>query len=133
VAARRANAAYMQGRYEEADELTRESEQAARANDVAAQIEWRAVRAKAIACTGDLEAAESLAREAVAFAAESDFLIFHGHALVALAEVLRLAGRSTEAAATVEEAVAKYEQKGHLVWATKARALRAELPESVPH
>jgi class 3 adenylate cyclase/tetratricopeptide (TPR) repeat protein len=132
VATTLANALYMQGRYEEADGLTRESERAARANDVAAQIEWRAARAKAIARKGDLEAARSLAREAVAFAAESDFLIFHGHALVALAEVLRLADRPAEAASAVEEAVARYEQKGDLASATKAHALRAELRESVP-
>ena len=123
VATLLANASYMQGRYEEAEDLTRECEQAARANDVHAQILWRATRAKAIARRGELQAAQSLAREAVAFAAESDFVVFHGHALDALAEVLRLADRPAEAAAALEEAAARYERKGDLVSATKAHDL----------
>jgi hypothetical protein len=81
---------------------------------------------------GDLEAAESLAREAVAFAAESDFFMFHCHALVALAEVLRLADRPAEAAAAVEEAVARFEQKGDLVSASRARAQLEKLRGAAP-
>jgi class 3 adenylate cyclase/tetratricopeptide (TPR) repeat protein len=121
------NAVYMQGRYEEAEELTRECEQAARPNDVHAQIRWRAIRAKAIARKGDLETADELAREAVTFAAESDFLNDHAEALVDHAEVLRLGGRRVEASSAVESAVALYEEKGNVVSAAKARALLDEL------
>jgi ATP/maltotriose-dependent transcriptional regulator MalT len=127
-----ATAVYRQGRYEEAEELTHECERAARQNDVHTQILWRATRAKAIARKGDLGAAERLAREAVAFAGESDFLNGHGDALVAQAEVLRLAGRPAEAALAVEHAVAFYEQKGNVVSATRARALLAELRDAAP-
>jgi tetratricopeptide (TPR) repeat protein len=129
------NAVYMQGRYEEAEELTRECEQAARSNDVHAQIRWRAIRAKAIARKGDLESADELAREAVSFAAESDFLNDHADALLDQAEVLRLGDRRAEASSAVESAVALYEQKGNVVSAAKARALLEELrgaPPSVP-
>ena len=122
-----ANAVYGQGRYEEAEALTRECEEAARSNDVHAHIRWRAIRAKVIAHKGELESADELAREALAFAAESDFLNGHADALVDYAEVLRLAGRRAEASSAVESAVALYELKGNVVSAARARALLDEL------
>lgn len=125
-------AAYLQGRYEEAEQLTRECERAARLNDVHAQILWRAARGKAVARQGKLEEAEKLAREAVAFAAESDFLNSHGDALVAQAEVLGLAGRPREATSAVESAVALYERKGNIVSAGKARGMLQELRDAAP-
>jgi class 3 adenylate cyclase len=126
------NAVYMQGRYEEAEELTRECERAARSNDVHAQIRWRAIRAKVIARKGEFESADKLAREGVRFAAESDFLNDHADALVDHAEVLQLGGRRGEASSAVESAVALYEQKGNVVSAAKARALLDELGGAPP-
>jgi ATP/maltotriose-dependent transcriptional regulator MalT len=125
----------MQGRQEEAEELTRECEEAARPNDVHAQIRWRAIRAKVMARKGEFESAEKLAREAVTVAAESDFLNDHADALVDHAEVLRLEGRGAEASSAVGSAVALYEQKGDVVSAAKARAALDELrgaPASAP-
>ena len=127
-----ANAVYMRGRYEEAEALTRECEEAAHSNDVHAQIRWRAIRAKAIARKGEFEFADKLGREAVAFAAESDFLNDHADALVDYAEVLRLADRRAEASSAVVSAVTLYEQKGNVVSATKARALLEELRAAPP-
>ena len=127
-----AEAVYRQGRYEEAEELTRECEHAARLNDVNAQILWRATWAKVLARKGALEAAEALASEAVAFAVESDFISVHGDALVAQAEVVRLAGRPREAASALKGAIALYEQKGNAVAAVRARALLAELGDAAP-
>jgi class 3 adenylate cyclase/tetratricopeptide (TPR) repeat protein len=121
------NAVYMQGRYDEADALTEECEQAARSNDIHAQIRWRAIRAKVMARKGEFDSADSLAREAVALAAESDFLNDHADALLDHAEVLRLGGRRAEASSTVESAVALYEQKGNVLSAGYARALQEEL------
>ena len=93
-----------QGRYDEAEQLSRESEEAARPNDIHSHILWRTTRAQVLAHRGELESAEALAREAVAFAAASDFLDSHGDALMSLAEVLRQAARPQEAAAALEEA-----------------------------
>jgi tetratricopeptide (TPR) repeat protein len=121
------NAVYMQGRYEEAEELTRECEQAARSNDVHAQIRWRAIRAKVMARKGEFESADKLAREAVTFAAESDFLNDHADALLDQAEVLRLMGHRLEASSAVESALVLYERKGNVLSAAKARALLDEL------
>jgi tetratricopeptide (TPR) repeat protein len=115
------NAVYLQGRYEEAEQLTRECEEASRANDVYSQIHWRSTRAKALARMGQLEPAERLAREAVEYAATSDFYLGHADALMDLAEVLTLAGNSDATAAPVREAIRFYELKGNLLAADLAR------------
>jgi tetratricopeptide (TPR) repeat protein len=122
-----ARAVCAQGRYEEADQLSRESEQAARANDIHSHIVWRTVRATVLANRGELDAAETLAREAVAFAAGSDFLDSHGDALTDLAAVLVIADRPSEARSALERAVGLYELKGNALSATRTRALRTSL------
>jgi hypothetical protein len=71
--------------------------------------------------------AERVAREAVTLAEGTDDINMHADALMALAEVLRLANRSSEAAAVIQEALNLYEQKGNVVSAGKARALLGEL------
>ena len=118
---------YAQGRYDEAEELTQKSEDASRPNDVECQIHWRGTRAKVLGRRGELEAAEGLAREAVAFAETSDFLACHGDALRDLAEVLEMSGRPQEAADAVEDAIALYARKGDIVAVERARAQLAEL------
>jgi tetratricopeptide (TPR) repeat protein len=117
-----ARAVCAQGRYDEADRISRESEEAARPNDIHAHILWRTARAQALAERGELETAEKLAREAVAFAAESDFLDSHGDALLELAEVMRLTGRPKEAVGVVREAERLYTLKGNVVSAARAHA-----------
>jgi DNA-binding SARP family transcriptional activator/tetratricopeptide (TPR) repeat protein len=118
-----ANAVYLQGRYDEAEHLTFECENASRPNDVHAQILWRSIRAKVMARRGDHEAAEQLAHEAVALAADSDFQPAHADALLDLAEVHFLRGRSIDAANAIEEAIHLYELKGNHLMADHARTL----------
>ena len=120
-----ARATYALGRYDEAEELTRAAEEASRQNDVHGQVAWRSVRAKTLARRGELAAAEALAREALAFGGQSDFLNTQGHAHMDYAEVLTLAGRPDEAAAEVEAAIDLYERKGNAVAAAHAGALLA--------
>jgi len=115
------NAVYLQGRYDEAERLTQESEQASRPNDVHSQILWRSTRAKVLARRGEFEAAERLAREAVAFASESDFFLAHAVALMDLAEVLELGSRSEEAAEPLRRAIVLCEGKGNLPGVELAR------------
>jgi DNA-binding SARP family transcriptional activator/tetratricopeptide (TPR) repeat protein len=122
-----AQAAYAQGRYDEAKQFTREAEEVSRANDVQCQTIWRSTRAKALARQGQLDTAEALGREAVAFAAESDFHPVHAEALVDLAEVLRIAGRADEASPLVRHAITLHERKGNVISAAKARDLLAKL------
>jgi hypothetical protein len=54
----------------------------------------------------------------------------HGDALVDLAEVLEVAGRREEAAAEVEKALERYERKGNLVMAERARSRLEDLREA---
>ena len=116
-----AHVVYMLGCYEEAERFTRECEEASRPNDVHSQIMWRAIRAKVLAREGELDSAERLAREAVAFAANGDFLLAHADAVRDLGEVLELAGRRRESAEAVDEAVRLYELKGNLAAAAAVR------------
>jgi predicted ATPase len=118
------NARYVQGRYEEAERLTRECEDAARANDVHSQILWRSIRAKSLARRGAFAEAENFGREAVELAETSDFVPAHADALTDLAEVFELAGRREDAARALEDAIELYDVKGNVL---AARACRARL------
>jgi DNA-binding SARP family transcriptional activator len=121
LAAKLADALYAQGRNDRALELSKVSEDSTAPDDLSAGVQWRAVRAKLLARQGDSEGAEALAREAVALASETDFLVLHGDALMDLAEVLRTAGRHEESVPVVQEALQLYEQKGNVVAAERAR------------
>ena len=121
-----ANAVYAQGRYSEAEQLTHECERACRANDIHSQINWRSIRAKALARRGDPNA-EQLAQEAVAFAEATDFLPAHADALANLAEVLELRGEHASAHSAAREALALHQQKGNTLAADQIAEL---LPES---
>ena len=118
-----AQAVYAQGRYDEAEQLALEAEEASRPNDVHSQIIWRATMGKVLAQRGEFEAAEQVARDAVALGEQSDFLHSQADARLDLAEVLRLAGRREEAAEEVRTAVALHEAKGNALGAAQARAM----------
>jgi class 3 adenylate cyclase/tetratricopeptide (TPR) repeat protein len=118
-----------QGRFEEAEHYTQIGEKASASDDYVSQIGWRAARAKAIAGQGRLDA-EWLAREAVALAHDTDDINLSGDALMALAEVLRLAERSDEAVPVAAQALHLYERKGNLVSADRARSLLDEARNS---
>jgi hypothetical protein len=107
------------------------SEAASHLNDVFAQVTWRPARAKALARRGELERAERLARETIAFAAESDFLNAHGEALVDLAEVLEIAGRPSEGVPVLEQAIQLFELKENVVSAARARTRLERLTTAV--
>ena len=127
LAAMLAHATYAQERDEDAFRFTRISEEAAPEEDRSANVYWLAARAKVLARRGRPEEGEALVRKAMALAEQTDFLNMRGHALMDLAEVLRLARRTGEAVPVVEEAVQLYEQKGNAVAARGAREVQAEL------
>lgn len=122
TAAYLAEAIYRQGRYEGAEALTAYSEEVAAADDVSTQFMWRCVRGKVLARRGESDEAEKLAREGLRLIKESDDLESQGKALMSLAEVLVLAGRSDAAEASVSEAIEVWERKGDVVSAAHARA-----------
>jgi tetratricopeptide (TPR) repeat protein len=84
-----------------------------------------AVRGRVLARLGKMAEAESNVRDALTRTAKTDDIIDTGEALMALGEVLKLAGRSEEAAAAFEQALHLWEQKGHAVMSTKTRAALA--------
>lgn len=122
------HALYDQGRYAEAEELTYECEEVSRPNDVHSQISWRSIRSKAFARRGEHRAAERLAREAVAFAGASDFLLAHAEALTDLSEVLELQNKRSDAGEALQKALDLHELKGNVLGATLTRARLANLP-----
>jgi predicted ATPase/class 3 adenylate cyclase len=115
-----AQAAFGQGRFEEAEWATKMSEELAQPDDLLTQILWRGVRAKLLAGRGQFEDAETLAREAVTLAAMTDLVNFHADALADLAVVLEAAEHRTETSAILAEALRMYELKGNTVGASRA-------------
>jgi class 3 adenylate cyclase/tetratricopeptide (TPR) repeat protein len=121
VAAMLGHALVEQGRLEEADELTRESEATAADDDMASQVLWRSTRARVLAESDALSDGEVLAREAIALVEQTDDVNMHGHTLVDLALVLVAAGRFEEAVWRLDEAIALFTGKGNMVAAEIAR------------
>ncbi len=112
TANRLADALYRQGRYEEAAHWIE-----------IAGGRGKGIRALLAARRGDFEQAERLSREMVAMTERGQNLNARGTALMRLAEVLSMAGRSGEVVPALSEAIQLYERKGNLVSAREARAL----------
>lgn len=128
IAAMRAQALYALGRHDEAERFTVLAEEAADPNDAYSQLAFRYERARLLARRGEIDEGERLAREAVRIAEGTDFLHAHAEAVLRLAEVLRFAGRSEEAAATVAAAAELYERKGNVVAARRVRSWNLSSP-----
>ncbi len=109
------------GRYDEADASAMEARDHAHKDDLVTQAFWRQAAALARAHRGDQREAERLAREAVAFARETDSPRVQGDALFDLAEVLAAADRDAEATTALEEALELYERKQVVPLARRAR------------
>jgi class 3 adenylate cyclase/tetratricopeptide (TPR) repeat protein len=120
-----AEALYAQGRLDDAAAAVAQGQASASPDDAYSQGILKAVQAKVDARAGRAETAETLAREAVAAVAETDFLFLQAFTAAALGEVLAVIGRPEEAAAALDEAVALAERKGHAVGVEQAQAMRA--------
>jgi predicted ATPase/class 3 adenylate cyclase len=118
-----AESLYVQGRYNDAEALTKTSEETAGTEDLYSQVLRRAVLARVLARGGRLEEAERVARESVAISEKTDFVQLRARAFMALGEVLQLAGRSPEARAALEEAGKLFEMKGYAMGARRAADL----------
>jgi len=90
------------------------------------------VQALVHANRGHYTEADALAREAVALTEHMDGLNYQGDALCDLAEVLQAAGRTEEAAATLEQALERYDRKENLARAAQVRDRLAQLQEVAP-
>ena len=118
-----AAAIYEQDRYGEAEIWTELARDSAGTDDLDAAVSWQPTHAKILARRGALAEAEQFARETIERVRRTDSVNRHADALLALSEVLRIAGSEAEAPAVVQQAVRLYEAKGNLVSAERARAL----------
>jgi class 3 adenylate cyclase/tetratricopeptide (TPR) repeat protein len=117
-----------QGRFDEAETLAIETEQAPLTeDDVTGQNVWRRVRARALSARGEHAEAVRLAREAEALFEGTDALVDHGEALLDLALVLHAAGHVDDASSAATEALALYERKENIVETVRTRAFLDEL------
>ena len=96
----------------EAEQIAIEAAAMTSVDDFVTHAGSLAVRAVIEARRGDTELAERLAREAVGITAETDYFAEQARALVALADVLEMAGRQDDVAATLALAAAAYDRKG---------------------
>ena len=120
VASRLATTIYVQGRYDEAEQLAQTSEQLAGGHVIQSQIENRLVGAKLAARRANLERAEALARDAVQLVRQTDDISSQAAALLELAAILQQRGRSDETTMIVARARDLFEQKGNIVAARAA-------------
>jgi class 3 adenylate cyclase/tetratricopeptide (TPR) repeat protein len=110
------------GRYEEADTFAGKSRTLTAEDDFASQGLWRMARARVLAASGAFEEALRLADEAVDIFAGTDYLVYEGDGHEVRGLILGAAGRGEDARAAFEEALARYEQKGNVPAAARARA-----------
>jgi class 3 adenylate cyclase/tetratricopeptide (TPR) repeat protein len=122
-----AQALFGLGRLEDADAWAVRAADFGASDDAATQMLWRQVRARVLGARGKSDKAERLAREAVMIGEKTDMLASHGDAYADLGEVLLLAGKPEDAAAALEQALERYERKGSIVQAERARVRLAEV------
>jgi DNA-binding SARP family transcriptional activator len=122
VAVHLAGALHAHQRDDDAFALTEAFGESPGPGDLECEIKAREVRARILARRERVAEAEHVAREAVAIAADTEFLEFHADALMALAEILDLAGRTSAAMPPAEEALRLYERKGIVSAVAEARA-----------
>jgi predicted ATPase/class 3 adenylate cyclase len=128
LAAMLAKVARERGHDDEALVLTRTAESLSAEDDVDSQVLWRMVRAPILARRGDAATAEALAREAVELSTRTEATVMQAEAYGELATVLALGGRPADARAAADEALARFEAKGHRVGAARSRDWAAALP-----
>jgi DNA-binding SARP family transcriptional activator len=123
TAAMLAQAVYEQDRVEEAEEFCDLCSRSAPPEDLVTQVVWRGVKAKALARCERFAEAEPLAREAVALVERTDLVTHHGDALLDLATVLHLMGRTADAEAAMEAGCALHEGKGNAAAAERVKRM----------
>ena len=118
-----AQAVCAQGRTREAAELCDATDAAVAPDDNVTQAICAGVRARVLALEGRCEAAQTVAREAIALLDGSDLLWHRGDALLHLAEVLAACGRPDESRQAIRDALELFAAKDNRAAARRARSL----------
>jgi tetratricopeptide (TPR) repeat protein len=108
---------YLSAEYDDAETWTRKAQTASGADDLDAALAWKPVDAMLLARRGRAADAERRIDELVQ-QIPADAVLAKADAFLALAEVLRLAGRDEDAAEAQASALSLYEQKGNLAAAS---------------
>jgi len=120
TAALLAEALYEQGRFDDAESFAQISETFAASEDITSQFLWRCVRAKVAAQRGE-PAAETLVLAALELTEKTEEPESQAQVFMDFAEVLELTGRADQAVPHLREALARYDAKGNVVSAARAR------------
>ena len=112
---------YLQGRLDDAEQMTRQAQDIADVDDIASQTLWRTVYAKILARKGEGARALDLMREAVELLEPTDSIVAQADTLTDFAEVLRMGGRPKDANAIMDDALALLDAKGNAVGAEALR------------
>ena len=99
------------GADDEADAIAADVEREGSRDDLETQVVWRSVRARAAARRGEVDRALALAREAIAMADSTDWLLLRAETQEEVAEVFTTLGRP-EAAEARARAAELYRRKG---------------------
>ena len=118
-----AHACANQGRFAEAIALSEESEALSSEDDYDAQSRWRSARGLALAGEGRFSEAAALAEQALTVASATDDLTLQGDALLDLAQIAMRAGDVDRARRNLDEAIVRFERKGNLASAQRARKM----------
>jgi tetratricopeptide (TPR) repeat protein len=108
------------GRHDEADDVVSVAVQIASEDDVEAQVVMRSVHARILAARGQSTEARIVAQGVLELARGTDSPVLHADTLVDLAELFD--DSPTERSAVLEQALALYEQKRHLVGMARVNA-----------
>jgi class 3 adenylate cyclase/tetratricopeptide (TPR) repeat protein len=125
VAAHLGEAVLRQGRVDEAERLSLQSEELGASDDLLNEMLWKRLRAKVLAAQGELVGARVLARQAVDSAEGVGFLDDVALAWLDLTRILGAAG-DPGARTAATQALALFERKGNLVGAGWAREALGE-------
>jgi class 3 adenylate cyclase/tetratricopeptide (TPR) repeat protein/ketosteroid isomerase-like protein len=126
-----ASACARRGAYEEAEDLTLESERLA-GDDLSSSIAWRTARSGVLVAKGEVSEALRLAEEAVALAETTDALVDHAGARLALARALAAAARQEDARFETGRGIELYQRKGATAPADEARRVSEWLSVAAP-
>jgi ATP/maltotriose-dependent transcriptional regulator MalT len=122
-----AEALYLQGRLDEAQQMTEEAEAIGPPDDTETHARWRATRAKLLARHHQFPAARQLITEAEALISPTFWMRIKAPILMAKAEVNQLAGDRDQAAASLHAALRIYEDHHAVPLASQVKAALASL------
>jgi predicted ATPase/class 3 adenylate cyclase len=127
IAAHLAEALYVQGRFDEALQMTQEVQAAAALDVPENQIRWRATRAKLLARRGQSSVAHQLIAEAETLVSRTSNVLLTAEILVAKAEVDRLTRAPDQAVTHLGAALQIYEDRRATSLAEHVRTALASL------